>query len=92
MRPAGRSSTSGTLSLSPGLQSLLLVGLFVPLVSARKITVTNSCSGTVWPAYKGDSSGVVTVNGKKGTGGWMQASGQSDVLEVPEDCEYHPHA
>lgn len=74
------------ISIQSVLFALLLLDP-ITLSSARKITVTNSCAGTVWPAYNGIHSEVITVNGKQGAGGWMQAPGQSDVMEVPEDCE-----
>lgn len=76
-------------SISSVKASLFVAALLLlPEGSARKITITNSCSGTVWPAYSGYDGAGITVNGKAGTGGWMQAPGQSDVMEVPDSCEW----
>jgi hypothetical protein len=34
-----------------------------------------------------EEGGAAVVKGKSGVGMWLQASGQKDEVEVPEDCE-----
>lgn len=64
----------------------LWVGVVSLHVRARKVTVANLCGAPVWAAYNGLYSEAITVNGKSGVGMWQQASGQEDVLDVPENC------
>ena len=56
--------------------------------SARTITVKNSCSATIWPAYYGSGTGGVTLDdGSPAPSGWQLNKAQSTDLIVPEDCE-----
>jgi hypothetical protein len=71
------------------LVSVLLVLAAGQLGEARKFVISNQCNAPVWAAYTAVSGGAgITVNGKAGTGMWLQPSGQKDELDVPETCEF----
>jgi hypothetical protein len=55
-------------------------------VHARKFVIANSCKGDVWAAYTATAPQAIKVGGKSGVAMWHQASGQEDVLDVPETC------
>lgn len=66
---------------------ILLVLAAGQLGDARKFIISNQCKAPVWAAYTAVSGGNgIKVNGKAGTGMWLQASGQKDELDVPETC------
>ena len=65
---------------------ILLLFAAGQLVDARKFVVSNQCKAPVWAAYMRQTGGAATVKGKSGVGMWLQASGQKDEVEVPEDC------
>jgi hypothetical protein len=68
--------------------SIMMVLAAGQLGDARKFVISNQCSAPVWAAYTAVSgANGITVNGKAGTGMWLQAAGQKDELDVPEECE-----
>lgn len=70
-----------------GILALLPLSALSLGVQGRKVTVANLCKAPVWAAYNGMNSGGITVNGENVGGMWQQASGQEDVLEIPETCK-----
>ena len=70
------------------LLPILIVLAAGQLGDARKFVISNQCKAPVWAAYTAVSgANGITVNGKPGTGMWLQAAGQKDELDVPEECE-----
>jgi hypothetical protein len=73
------------------LLPILIVLAAGQLGDARKFVISNQCKAPVWAAYTAVSGASgITVNGKAGTGMWLQPSGQKDELDVPEECECLP--
>jgi hypothetical protein len=70
------------------LLPILIVLAAGQLGDARKFVISNQCKAPVWAAYTAVSgANGITVNGKAGTGMWLQPAGQKDELDVPEECE-----
>lgn len=68
--------------------SVMVILVAGQLGTARKFVISNQCNAPVWAAYTAASGGNgITVNGKAGTGMWLQSSGQKDELDVPETCK-----
>jgi hypothetical protein len=73
------------------LLPILIVLAAGQLGDARKFVISNQCKAPVWAAYTAVSgANGITVNGKAGTGMWLQPAGQKDELDVPEECECFP--
>jgi hypothetical protein len=71
------------------LSTVMIILAAGQLGDARKFVISNQCKAPVWAAYTAVSgANGITVNGKAGTGMWMQAAGQKDELDVPEECEW----
>ncbi|KAK8849433.1 hypothetical protein IAR55_004765 [Kwoniella newhampshirensis] len=61
----------------------VLVALFLPLASARRITVKNSCSSTIWPALYTDPNSGKPIPSQPT--GWELTAGQQTVFQVDDN-------
>lgn len=55
--------------------------------SGTKITIKNSCSGTIYPAYAGSGGQVLDSKGAAAPTGWELAAGGTTDIVVPSQCE-----
>ena len=72
--------------LHPSIYHLSLYILSIIAISARQITIKNSCSATIYPALQ-PAQGVTASDGSAQSGGWELAQGGSTTVDVPEGCE-----
>ncbi|KAK4685697.1 hypothetical protein P7C73_g4446, partial [Tremellales sp. Uapishka_1] len=70
------------------MYSLALFLLLHSVSATRQLTISNQCSGTIWPAFQsGNSGGVPTkADGSAQPAGWAQPKGDYTFL-VPDTCE-----
>jgi hypothetical protein len=66
--------------------ALALLALSVPTAS-RKISIKNSCSATIFPAYTGGGGAVTLKDGSQAPTGWSLPKGQTTDLTVPDLCK-----